>query len=99
MVLSGINTYTVPPRSLPARCRVNGSTVAGSAVSVAAGAILGGSGAIGGTVERTGVLATGSSIESLATGGVIMNSGSSLAIEIQDASALGADLLAITAAT
>lgn len=97
MVLSGINTYTGATTVTAGALRVNGSTAAGSTVSVAAGAILGGSGTIGGTLNVTGALAPGSSIESLITGGgVIMNSGSSLAIEIQDATALGADLLAIT---
>ncbi|MEO5713644.1 MAG: autotransporter-associated beta strand repeat-containing protein, partial [Luteolibacter sp.] len=97
-VFNAANTYTGDTTVTAGSLRVNNITGSGTgtgAVSVAAGALLGGSGSIGGAVNVTGVLAPGNSIESLATGSVTMNSGSSLGIEIQDTTGVGADLLAI----
>ncbi|HEX7260674.1 MAG TPA: autotransporter-associated beta strand repeat-containing protein, partial [Luteolibacter sp.] len=93
--LTGTNTYTGSTTVTAGTLRVNGSTHASSAVSVASGATLGGAGTIGGVVNVSGVLAPGASIESLVTGSVTLNDLSTLAVEIQDATTVGADLLAI----
>lgn len=54
---------------------------ASSSVTVGANGTLGGSGTIGGSVTVSGTLAPGASIESLATGALTMNPGSTLAWE------------------
>ncbi|HET6409713.1 MAG TPA: autotransporter-associated beta strand repeat-containing protein, partial [Chthoniobacteraceae bacterium] len=68
LVLNGSNSYTGATTVNAGTLLVNGSLSGSSAVTVATGATLGGSGTIGGTTTISGVLAPGSSTESLAFG-------------------------------
>jgi MYXO-CTERM domain-containing protein len=71
--------------------RINGAWSSG--MSVSAGGTLQGTGTIGGAVTVTGALSPGASIESLSTGALTMNNGSTFVFEAADNSATGADLL------
>jgi fibronectin-binding autotransporter adhesin len=64
-ILTGNNTYTGATRVNAGTLIINGSTDAGSAVTVASGATLGGSGVINGTVTVNGSLAPGNSLGTL----------------------------------
>jgi autotransporter-associated beta strand protein len=68
LTLTNTNTYTGTTTVSQGKLLVNGSTHASSAVSVASGATLGGSGTIGGSVNVAGILAPGTSIETIDTG-------------------------------
>jgi autotransporter-associated beta strand protein len=98
LTLTGDNSYTGATNVDAGTLLVNGSTAAGGAVSVASGAILGGTGTIGGAVNVTGQLSPGASIESLVTGALTMESGSTFIYEVADASATGADMLGVNGA-
>ena len=77
---------------------VNNATGSGTGtgtVTVAASGTLGGTGSIAGSVNVTGVLSPGASIESLVTGNLTMTSGSTLVYEAINSSSTGADLLAV----
>lgn len=94
--LTGVNTYTGTTTVSGGTLRINGnSSAATGAVSVASGATFGGTGRIGGAVNVTGTLAPGASVESLATGAVTFNTGSTFAIELDSsvAASSGSDLL------
>jgi fibronectin-binding autotransporter adhesin len=80
-VLGGANTYTGTTSIEAGTLLVNGSINAASAVSVSAGATLGGSGTVG-AVTVGGILAPGNSIGTLNTGGLSFGAASSLAIEL-----------------
>jgi len=94
-ILSGTNTYAGPTTVSTGTLLINGSTAAGSAVTVNGGT-LGGSGTIGGavTVNSGGTLAPGSSIQSLASGALALNTGSTFGYEVDSgvATSVGADL-------
>ncbi len=60
LTLEGDHTYTGPTAVQAGELQVNGSLAAGSAVTVASGATLSGSGTIGGVVINSGCLAPGS---------------------------------------
>ena len=83
-VLSGVNTYTGATNVNAGKLLINGSTSTSSAVTVANGATLGGSGAIGGsvTVQTGGTFAPGNSIESIATGNLALLASAVFAQEI-----------------
>ncbi|TVS20446.1 MAG: hypothetical protein EA424_03935, partial [Planctomycetaceae bacterium] len=84
LTLSGANTYTGDTTVSDGILLVNGSTAAGSSVSIEDGASLGGTGSVGGTVtaEDGGTVAPGSSTGILATGSVAFESGSIFAVDI-----------------
>lgn len=96
---SGSSSYTGPTTIGAGRVFVHGG-LGQSAVTVAAGGLLGGSGGITGpvTVQAGGTLAPGASIESFATGSVSLLGGAIFDVEIDSAAPLptAADLLRIT---
>ena len=87
MILSAANTYTGPTSVNEGTLRVNGSTAAASALSVASTATLGGSGTVSGaiTVDSGGTLAPGNSVGTLTAGSAAING--TLAIELDGGSA------------
>lgn len=97
-ILTGDNGYTGATSVNQGTLLVNGSTTSGSSVSVASGATLGGTGTIAGSVNVTGILAPGASIETLATGTVSFANGSTFAYELDSSvdGSVGGDLLKIT---
>lgn len=72
LVLNGSNTYTGATSVNAGTLLVNGSLDTGSVVTVGAAGTLGGGGAIGGNTTISGILAPGSSTESLAFGGDLL---------------------------
>ncbi len=98
LTLTEANTYSGATTVASGTLLANGdSTNAVGAVTVAAGATFGGSGAIGGAVSVDGTLAPGAGIESLLTGAVSLRDGATLAVELDSSAAKeeGADLLVI----
>ena len=85
--LAGASTYTGPTAVNTGTLLVNGSLAAESLVSVAAGAVLGGSGTIAGTLTMNGILSPGTSYGASDT--AIFNLG---AISLASTSALSIDL-------
>ncbi len=100
LALTNSNTYTGATIVNEGTLLVNGSTAAGSAVTVNTGATLGGTGAANGAVlvNTGGFLSPGASIESLSSGALTMNSGSTFEFESLDNSASGADLMVVNGA-
>lgn len=100
LTLSGANGYTGATNVSGGTLAINGSTSSTSLVTVQTGATLQGSGVIGGsvTVKEGGTLASGNSIESLATGALTLEALSTFAYELNnDTSAAEAgDLTAVT---
>lgn len=83
--LAGNNTYTGATTVSEGKLNINGSTAAGSAVTVASGGTLGGSGTIGGsvTVASGGTLSPGNSPGLLTIGGgLTLDSGSAIVMEL-----------------
>jgi autotransporter-associated beta strand protein len=95
---AGANTYTgtttVSAGTLLAN-NTTGSATGGNSVIVDAAGTLGGTGTITGVVTVDGLLSPGNSIESLATGTVNLNTGSTLVFESSFSDANFADLLDI----
>jgi len=75
-----------------------GSATGAGNITVSTGALFGGTGAVTGTVTVNGTLAPGASIESLESGALTMNSGSTYQWETLDSSAVGADLMKVNGA-
>jgi len=100
VVLSGTNTYTGATTVSGGTLAVNGSLASASSVTVQSGGTLQGSGSIGGsvTIQNGGKLATGNSIESLATGALSLQALATFAQEINNdaAATVAGDLTAVT---
>jgi fibronectin-binding autotransporter adhesin len=88
---------TVSAGSLLANNAVGSATGTGN-ITVNTGALFGGTGAVTGTVTVNGTLAPGASIESLESGALTMNSGSTYQWETLDSSSVGADLMKVSGA-
>ena len=99
LVLSGTNTYTGATNVNAGVLAVNGS-LAITSTTVGNGGTLQGSGSIGGsvTVQSGGIIAAGNSIESLATGDLTLQGGSTFAYKIDKDAVAGVagDLTAVT---
>ena len=80
--LTGTNNYSGTTTVDVGTLLVNGSITGTGTVSVADGATLGGTGSISGPVIVDGILAPGASIESLTTGALTLNTGSTFAYEM-----------------
>jgi autotransporter-associated beta strand protein len=95
--LTGANSYSGATTVSDGKLLVNGSITGAGAVSVASGATLGGTGTIAGAMIVNGVLSPGASIESLATGALTLNGGSTFMYEMNStANAYAADLQKVT---
>lgn len=86
-------TTTVSGGTLLAN-NTSGSATGSGTVNVSSGATLGGTGAISGVVNVSGVLAPGASVQTLATGTLNLQSGSTFAYELDSSVSptVGADL-------
>jgi autotransporter-associated beta strand protein len=97
--LSGANTYARPTLVSSGTLLVGGSLASGSAVTVAPGAVLGGTGSINGAVTNNGTLAPGDNgIGRLTINNVLKMAGNTLMELSKAGSALTNDLLATSAA-
>jgi autotransporter-associated beta strand protein len=97
-ILAGISTYTGNTTVSNGLLLVNNASGSGTGtgtVNVASGATLGGTGAIGGAVNVTGNLSPGASIESLSSGTLSMDAGSTFVYEATDNRDSGADLMVV----
>jgi fibronectin-binding autotransporter adhesin len=92
-ILSGTNTYRGIISVSEGTLQINGANTGLGLVTVDSGATLGGTGLIAGALNVTGVLSPGASIQSLASGVLTMNLGSTLVDEAANNSATGADLM------
>jgi MYXO-CTERM domain-containing protein len=98
LILSAANTFTGTTTVSAGTLLVNNATDSGTGsgeVNVNSGATLGGTGAISGAVNVSGVLSPGSSIESLGTGTLTFNDESSFNYEI-NTDTVGGDLLHVS---
>ena len=86
-VLAGTNTYTGATTVNAGKLLINGGISGGGTVTVANGATLGGTGSISGPVIVNGILSPGASIESLSTGALTLNGGSTFAYELNSSAA------------
>jgi fibronectin-binding autotransporter adhesin len=82
--LDGANTYTGATTVSAGLLRVNGSLAAGSAVNVADGATLGGTGTVAGAIVLNGTISPGASTGQITTGAQTWNEGSTYKFEIND---------------
>ncbi len=99
LTLSNNNTYTGITAINAGRLLVNGSNTGGGAFNVGASGTLGGTGSLGtSTLNVSGVLSPGASVETLSSGTVNFTTGSTFAYEMDSAAlaAAGADLQVIS---
>ncbi len=94
-ILGGANTYTGPTFVGNGTLLVNGSLHERSAVSVAPGATLGGSGTISGTLAADGTIIPGIGSGTLSAGSTVLGNPSALVIEINDSAMPANDMLAV----
>jgi autotransporter-associated beta strand protein len=93
---SGANLYGGGTTVTNGKLLINNTTGSGTGtgtVSVAAGATLGGTGAIAGAINVTGALSPGASVESLVSGALTLNNLSTFVYEATSNSSTGADLM------
>jgi autotransporter-associated beta strand protein len=95
VTLTGTNNFTGTTTVANGTLLVNGSNTGGGAVAVDAGATLGGIGSIAGTLNVTGMLAPGGSIESFSSGALTMNAGSTFVYEASPSDPNVADLMKV----
>jgi autotransporter-associated beta strand protein len=95
---SGTNIYTGTTLVSNGTLLVNGTHTGGAGYTVVSGATLGGSGSTGSTLDISGTLSPGASIESFASRALTMNSGSTFVFEAVDNTSTGADLMAVNGA-
>lgn len=95
VTLTGTNTFTGTTTVAEGTLLVNGSNTGGGSVSVDAGATLGGTGSIAGSVNVTGVLTPGASVGTFSSGALTMSSGSTFVYEATGNGASGADLMTV----
>jgi autotransporter-associated beta strand protein len=99
LTLTGTNTYTGATTLTAGLLTVNGS-LGNTSTTVGNGGTLQGRGGVGGsvTVQSGGTIAAGNSIESLTTGALSLQAGSTFAYEINNDTAAGVagDLTAVT---
>lgn len=92
MVLSAANTYTGVTTVSAGTLLVSNTSGSGTgtaAVSVAAGATLGGTGSISGAVNVSGVLSPGTAVNALTCGPVTLSNGSNLRFEVDSSVSMG----------
>lgn len=94
LTLSGSNTYTGLTTVSAGWLNVDGALA--GAVQVDSGAVLGGTGSIGGAVTVDGTVAPGNSIGTLTVGSVVFNSGSVLQVEVNETGGGSGDRLEVT---
>jgi autotransporter-associated beta strand protein len=82
LALYGVNTHTGPTAVSNGTLLVNGRLAAGSLVTVAAGATLGGAGVVSGVVTNYGTLTPGSSVGTLTVGALTLQPGSTSCFEL-----------------
>ncbi|MFM7245160.1 MAG: beta strand repeat-containing protein [Planctomycetaceae bacterium] len=82
LLITGSAGHTGPTSVNSGTLRVNGSLTS-SAISIATGAVVGGTGSLGSLFVGAATLAPGNSIGTLSTGGLVLNSASVLAYELQ----------------
>ena len=96
--LSGTNTYTGITTVSLGTLLIHGSNTRTGLISVAFGATLGGTGSAAAAINVTSALSPGASIQSLSSGALTMNIGSSFTYEAADNTATGADLMVMNGA-
>ena len=91
LVLTATNSYAGATTVVAGTLTVDGSNTGTGAVGVASGATLTGSGSIAGvvTVANGATIAPGDGIGTLTTGGLVLNSGASLAYQLGQANVIG----------
>jgi len=98
LALTAANAYTGSTTIDAGTLLVNGSLATASSVAVNSGGTLGGSGTIGGavTVNSGGTLAPGNSPGILTVGSLVLNSGATTLLEVNDTAIRGTDFDGIT---
>ncbi len=97
--IAGTNTFSGATTVSAGSLFMNGTVSGTGAVTNASGTTLGGTGGFAGPVTVSGILAPGTTataIESLATGALTLNSGSTLAAEINTSGSPTADVINVT---
>jgi autotransporter-associated beta strand protein len=98
LTLSGVNSYTGPTTVSAGTLVINGSLAASTAVTVLAGATLGGTGTVTGPVTLNGSVAPGSSVGTLNTGAQTWNGGGSYLCELNGTNGSACGRLSISGA-
>jgi autotransporter-associated beta strand protein len=98
LTLGGTNTYTGITTVSNGALIVNGSLAPGSAVTVLAGAALGGMGTVSGPVTLNGSLSPGSGVGTLSMGAATWNGGASYLCEVNGTNGSACDLVNMSGA-